>query len=162
MLIKITGDLIDLACCGKFTVLVHGCNCMNTLGAGFARKMAATWPVVREADNRTLKGDRSKLGTCSVAHVDTHNFNVWNTDSHKLTVFNAYTQYAYGPAHEKHFDLDALRRALLFVRDNTTSEDRIGMPLIGAGLGGGQWSDIEPVIEETLKDRHVTIVAFPT
>lgn len=158
MLIKITGDLIDLACRGKFTVLVHGCNCMNTMGAGFARKLAATWPIAREADARTIKGDRNKLGTCSVGY----NISIRGTDSHKLTIFNAYTQYAYGPPHEKHFDLDALRRALTFVRDNTTSEDRIGMPLIGAGLGGGQWSDIEPVIAETLKDRHVTIVALPT
>lgn len=149
MLTKITGDLIDMGRRGEVTVIVHGCNCMNTMGAGIAKKLAAMWPEVRQADVLTQKGDRRKLGSCSVARV-----------SDALRVFNAYTQYSYGPAHEKHFDLDALRRALGFVRESTTLDDIIGMPLIGAGLGGGLWSDIEPVIAEVLHDRQVIVVLF--
>ena len=33
----ITGDLIKLAQDGVFDVIIHGCNCQNTMGAGIAK-----------------------------------------------------------------------------------------------------------------------------
>ena len=33
----VTGDLITLALEGEFDVIIHGCNCYNTMGAGIAR-----------------------------------------------------------------------------------------------------------------------------
>ena len=81
---KITkGDLIKLALDGEFDVIVHGCNCFCTMGAGIAKQIKNSFPIAYAADLETNKGDRSKLGTCSVAVVN------------DLTVVNAYTQYSW-------------------------------------------------------------------
>ena len=37
---------------------------------------------------------------------------------------------------------------------------RIGLPLIGAGLAGGDWNRIKKIIEKELCDMDVTIVHF--
>ena len=34
---KIKGDLIKFAINGKFDVIIHGCNCFCTMGAGIAK-----------------------------------------------------------------------------------------------------------------------------
>lgn len=39
-------------------------------------------------------------------------------------------------------------------------DKRIGLPLIGAGLAGGDWNIIEKIIGKELKDMDVTIVKF--
>ena len=37
---------------------------------------------------------------------------------------------------------------------------KIGLPFIGAGLGGGNWKEIENIIKEELADQDITIVKF--
>ena len=37
---------------------------------------------------------------------------------------------------------------------------RIGYPLIGAGLAGGDWKVISKIIEDELKDENHTLVEF--
>jgi len=36
----------------------------------------------------------------------------------------------------------------------------IGLPLIGAGLAGGDWDRIRVIIKKELKDCNVTVVIF--
>ena len=61
----IRGDLVQLALAGKFDVIVHGCNCMCTMGAGIAKQIKQKFPEAYRVDCQTKKGDRSKLGTIS-------------------------------------------------------------------------------------------------
>ena len=37
---------------------------------------------------------------------------------------------------------------------------RIGLPRIGAGLGGGDWARIEAIIEKELGSHDVTVVEY--
>jgi O-acetyl-ADP-ribose deacetylase (regulator of RNase III) len=37
---------------------------------------------------------------------------------------------------------------------------KIGLPLIGAGLAGGDWTIIEKIIEEELEGEDVTVVVW--
>ena len=39
-------------------------------------------------------------------------------------------------------------------------DKKIGIPYIGAGLAGGDWNIIRPIIEETLDGTDTTIVQF--
>ena len=39
-------------------------------------------------------------------------------------------------------------------------DKKIGMPKIGAGLGGGDWNIIKEIIEEELNGIDVTIVSL--
>ena len=45
------------------------------------------------------------------------------------------------------------------IRTNFTGK-RIGYPLIGAGLAGGDWKVISKIIEEELKNENHTLVEY--
>ena len=53
----------------KRTVVLHGCNCFHTMGAGIALYLRRMIPEVAEVDAGTVYGDKNKLGTCSVANI---------------------------------------------------------------------------------------------
>lgn len=147
---EVVGDLLVLAEQGEFDVIAHGCNCMCTMGRGIALTIKRKWPEVYEADLTTVKGDRGKLGTCTSAVVERLDF--------KVTVVNAYTQYNYTGA-KVLVEYDAVRSCLKWIKDNYAGS-RIGLPLIGAGLAGGDWDLISKMIEEELAGEDVTIVHF--
>lgn len=146
----VQGDLIQLGCDGVFDVIVHGCNCQCTMGAGIAKAIRATFPSAYEADLGTTKGDRSKLGTLSVARVD--------VQGHRLTVVNAYTQFHWR-GRKPLADYAAIRRAFREIK-RRFGDERIGYPLIGAGLAGGDWSVISAILDEELAGTQHTLVEF--
>ena len=61
----LTGDLIKLAVKGEFDLIIHGCNCFCTMGAGIAKTIKEKFPEAYRADLETEKGARSKLGQIS-------------------------------------------------------------------------------------------------
>lgn len=143
----ISGDLIHLAEHGHFDVIVHGCNCFHTMGAGLARQIKNKWPMVLETDKKTPFGLKTKLGSISYC-----------SPKPNLVVVNAYTQFAYASV-RRQTNYDALKRAFEEIAD-TFPGMRIGYPKIGAGLGGGDWEIIAPLIEEALKDHDHTLVLY--
>ena len=58
----VKGDIIGLAKNGIFNVIIHGANCQNTMGSGVAKQIKEHFPGAYDADLRTTKGDREKLG----------------------------------------------------------------------------------------------------
>jgi O-acetyl-ADP-ribose deacetylase (regulator of RNase III) len=146
----VKGDLLKLAKAGSFDIIVHGCKCFCTMGAGIAKEIAMNFPEAYQVDRKTVKGDRAKLGTCSVAKVQTASSN--------FTVINAYTQYDYRGSGDK-IDYGAVRSCMRWISDNY-GYARIGLPKIGAGLGGGDWSKILAIIKEELGNRDVTVVEY--
>jgi O-acetyl-ADP-ribose deacetylase (regulator of RNase III) len=148
---KVTkGDLLELGATGYFDVIVHGCNCQNSMEAGIARSIRERYPEAREADRQTNKGDRKKLGTIGFAVV--------NCPMHELTIVNAYTQYHYSGKLPL-VDYEAIRSAFRKIKTRFSGK-RIGYPLIGAGLAGGDWKIIAGIIEEELREEDHTLVEF--
>ena len=146
----VRGDLVELALHGHFDVIVHGCNCFCAMGGGIARSIKAVFPAAYKADCETIPGDKDKLGTATAAECP--------TESGTVTVVNAYTQYDYaGPG--VLVDYDALARCLQWVA-KTYPDQRIGLPKIGAGLAGGDWHEIQKIIESTLGQTDYTVVLF--
>lgn len=81
-------------------MIVHGCNCFCTMGAGIAKTIKQVFPTAYQADLATASGDRATLGTYSIAQVD--------RAGQKLTIVNAYTQYQWrGPG--PNVDYEAIR-----------------------------------------------------
>lgn len=146
-----SGDLIALAEAGEFDVIVHGCNCFCTMGAGIAKLVASRFPAALAADLATAKGDRSKLGSISTAAVD--------TPAGTLTVVNAYTQFNWRGAGRK-ADYDAISSAFAEVA-RRFPDARVGYPLIGAGLAGGDWAEIAPRIDTALSGMDHCLVTLP-
>lgn len=155
----VDADLIEMASVGRFHIIVHGCNCFHTMGSGLALAIKNKWPSVYEADCATPKGSRAKLGTISSAQVMVPTL----FGSHiMLRVVNAYTQFGYGHPRDgvNHFDPEALRSALTLVDRKAVPGQRIGLPYIGAGRGGGNEAEIEHIIRQTLAQHEVTLVRY--
>ncbi len=147
----ITGNLIELAQDNYFDVIIHGCNCFCTMGAGIAKAIKDVFPEAYEADLATPKGDRSKLGTISVAEV--------TKNSHTIYIVNAYSQYHYSSSTIQ-ADYEAIRRAMAQVKKQFSTK-KIGYPKIGAGLAGGDWSTIAAIIDEELSGEDHCLVILP-
>ena len=153
----VRGDLLALAAAGEFDVIVHGCNCRNTMGAGIAKSIKQQFPTAYEADLATEKGSRAKLGDYSAATVD--------CDGREITIVNAYTQFDWRPPREKpgiegfNANYEAIRSVFAKIKIDFAGK-RIGYPMIGAGLAGGDWTVISKIIVEELCGEDHTLVEY--
>lgn len=149
----VKGDLLKMGKNGDFEVIVHGCNCFHTMGAGIAAQIAKQFPNVYEADKQTEYGSKSKLGTYSMHTED--------IDGHFLTVVNMYTQFSFGERRSVSYDAIADGfEALAEDLKQSHEEIRIGFPMIGAGLAGGDWDVIKVIIEKALDGLDHTLVVY--
>ena len=143
-------DLLKLASDGHFDVIVHGCNCQNQMGKGIAKTIKQKFPAAYAADLETEKGSREKLGTFSTATID--------SNDHTFTIVNGYTQFHWRGRGVK-ADYDAIRAVFNGIKQFFSGQ-RIGYPLIGAGLAGGDWHTIEVIINEELAGEDHTLVNY--
>jgi O-acetyl-ADP-ribose deacetylase (regulator of RNase III) len=142
------GDLIQKASAGEFDVVVHGCNCFCTMGAGIAKTIKQIFPAAYQADLATEAGDKTKLGSYSAATVE--------AGGKPLVIVNAYTQYNWRGAGVL-ADYKAIRQVFGQVKQNYAGR-RIGYPAIGAGLAKGDWAIISIIIDEELAgEDHVFV-----
>ena len=146
----VKGNLLDAFDRGDVNVIAHQCNCFNTMGSGIAPQIARRWPVVQDADDTTLPGDKDKLGKFTHA---------WVGDS---VVFNHYGQFYYG--RQRGGDTDyvslalAMRRMCVWLDTHYVADIvKIGFPKIGCGLGGGDWEIVSKMIEFVFAGYEVTI-----
>lgn len=145
---KVKGDLIKMAIDGQFDVIIHGCNCFCTMGAGIAKNIKKQFPEAYQKDLKTAKGEKSKLGEIS-----------WvKTMNESLIVVNGYTQFNW-KGNGRKVDYEAIRQVFKKVKENFTGL-KIGYPAIGAGLAGGDWEIISEIIEEELKGEDYTFVEY--
>jgi len=154
MLIHTKGNIIDLAEQGLFDVIVHGCNCQNTMGSGIAKEIRERYPQAYESDTQISKSKNAnqKLGTYSEANVG------------KFVIINAYTQLNYLPRGQDHFDYEGFDK-ILNILLNQYGNASIGFPYIGMGLAGGDSNKIIESLESFAKKvskvgGKVTLVEF--
>lgn len=137
-------------------LIVHGCNCQGVMGSGIAKAVKERYPVAfQEYYNQYttnpvhgpggLAYDGLKLGQIIPVEVEA---NKW--------IVNAMTQHLYGTESRK-VNYDAVAVCFEFIRDYARQvadirgfRPDIVYPLIGAGLGGGNWRIIDTIIDETL------------
>jgi O-acetyl-ADP-ribose deacetylase (regulator of RNase III) len=146
----VEGDLITFALEGQFDVIVHGCNCFCTMGAGIARVIQEEFPEAYAADLVTIKGDRNKLGNFSFATV--------KRNKHEITIVNGYTQFHFH-GDSVLVDYDAVQSLFKKVKQQYSGK-RIGYPKIGAGLAGGDWPRISRIIDRELAEEDHSLVIY--
>ena len=146
----IKGDLLQLALAGEFDVIVHGCNCQCAMGKGIALSIKRLFPEAYDADLKTAKADRTKLGTYSTALIQ--------RESVQFTIVNAYTQFHWR-GDGVLADYDAIRTAFEKVGQQFAGK-RIGYPKIGAGLARGDWTIIAAIIDSALQGAQHTLVEY--
>jgi O-acetyl-ADP-ribose deacetylase (regulator of RNase III) len=120
------------------------------MGAGIAKFIASRFPEAVAADRATPRRDRSKLGTLSVAPV--------TPGSVTFQIVSAYTQFDHKRRGRK-ADYDPTGQAFREIASRFGGL-RIWHPLIGAGLGGGDWAMITPIIDEALEGLDHTLVVL--
>lgn len=155
------GCIVEAFRKGEVGAIAHQANCMNTMNSGVAKAIRAQFPAVYEADCQTVKGDPDKLGTLTFtpAHQDLVDFGGCEIAKVGL-IFNLYGQYNYG--REKgviYTDLKALGNAMSHMKIflDAMGVKRVGLPKLGAGLGGAKWEDVESCIITELAGLDVTI-----
>lgn len=147
----VKGDLIELAKKGEFEVIIHCCNCFNTMGAGIAKTIRDEFPEAYLKDKNTIKGDRSKLGTYNSVTIKKY--------PKPFFVINLYGQYDFKVGNGPNINYVSLAEGLLQIKKDFTGL-KFGLPRIGAGLAGGSWTVIEAILLATLKDEDVTVVDY--
>lgn len=180
MYTEIEGDLIELAKKGEFNVITHGCNCFCTMGSGIAPKIAKTFGADKfKLEGSGFKGDINKLGNIDlelrmISAIDgqvmtvaqgsaRYQNGVGSIEDKVLFIVNSYTQYHYGANHKDGIknpvDYDAITLCMRKINHEFKGK-HIGLPKIGCGLAGGDWTVVKSIIQNELKDMDVTVVIY--
>lgn len=144
----IHGDLLE-----QKGFIIHGCNTQGVMGSGVAAAVRAKWEHVYEAYKTVcdLSDDTEQL----LGHL------VPVSAEAKVVVINAFTQHLYG-TQRRQVNYEAVAKsfeqttALMNRYKTVTDSDgdvaptKLFFPLIGAGLGGGNWRIIREIIVQTV------------
>ena len=153
-----TGNLLDVT----KGHIVHGCNAQGVMGSGVAFAIKQKYPSVYQDYRKHFEEYGLKLGQSLPVLIDS-----------ELVVWNAITQNLFGKTGERFVSYDAIEECFRnidqqitawdLVReadDNLWPEKHIHIPLVGAGLGGGNWEIIREIIEQTVT-YPVTLWVLP-
>ena len=143
----VKGNLLD----APERLIAQGCNAQGVMGSGVARAIRDKWPEVYTQYRQRYQLAGLRLGDVVLAY----------TDDGKI-VANCITQEFYGRDGKRYVDYDAVAVCMDKLKEicQRLRIEKIAMPLIGAGLGGGDWSVLERIIDENL--NLVKAVAYHT
>lgn len=149
----IKGDIFEAFDNQKFDIIGHGCNCMNLMGAGIAATIAKRYPKAYETDQEVynLFGKDHKpvalmLGNLSVARFK------------QGRIANLYTQLVTGKDARYNALEAALERLNNYCKVNQLK--KVGLPMIGAGIGGLDGMAVLSIINQTMKDVDVYMYIY--
>lgn len=127
----VTGDLFGLG----LPALAHGCNCAGSMAGGIARAFRALDEQMYEEYRRLCRQRELRLG----------GFLRW-TLGDGTVVYNLATQQRPGADAR----LDAIATSVQAMLGDAAQEGlpEIGVPHLGAGIGGLAWPDVREVLEQ--------------
>lgn len=137
-----TGNLLNVT----EGIILHGCNGQGVMGAGVAKDIKIKYPEVF----KVYKEGSMHLGTVTKEWVD-----------EDLIVVNGVVQKFYGTDGKRYVNYAALVEvfqeaiSLAYCFSYT-----LNFPKIGAGLGGGDWSVIEQIINDCDTEDKVKKVCW--
>lgn len=134
-----TGNVLD----ASERVIVHGCNALGVMGAGVALQIRNKWPNVFEVYSLRHKVFGLALGeVIPVATID------------GKIIVNAITQLDVARSNNPlavNVDYNAVHRCYEIINKKVLDWEvtSVAMPMVGAGLAGGDWNIIENIINDT-------------
>lgn len=137
MILEIDLDLTE----APVDIILHCANCHNTMGSGIARAIREKFPEAYAADCATVRADKNKLGTISVAKIaQPHNQIKW--------VFNLYGQFTFG-SRPREVNYEAIYTALKLAESRITDKTlKVGIPKnMCCQRAGGDWRIIRAMID---------------
>ena len=126
-------------------VIVHFCNCLGAMG-GLAGAIARKWPIVKESYLKSLEDREQQVGhkVFALGGID-----IIRVEK-PLWVINAFTQYNFGSG--RHTEYAAVLSCLRSVERTAQGLDIYLPYMVGCGLGGGDWSIVQKIIEKTFEN----------
>jgi O-acetyl-ADP-ribose deacetylase (regulator of RNase III) len=124
----------------------HGCNCAGAMGRGIAVEFRRRWPDMYEEYRRRCQAGSFRLG------------DIMAWEAPDRLIFNLGTQRTW-----RHLaDLPAIDLTVRKMLNWADTHDvaAVGLPRIGAGLGGLRWPDVAAVVEAAAATSPVTVVIF--
>lgn len=125
------------------THIIHGCNAQGKFRSGVAGAVRDKYPACYQAYMNEYEKNGLQLG----------NIIVYNDPNANITIYNAITQEFYGYDGKCYVDYNAIMTAMIRADEHCTS-GRLAMPMIGAGLGGGDWELISNIIENSVVNNE--------
>ena len=135
-------------------LIVHCCNDVGAWGKGFVLAISKKWPNAEKAYRDWYKGKLNNsfaLGSVQFVQVEV---DIWIANligQHGIISKSNPLPIRYR-AIEK-----GLNNVAVFATANSCS---IHMPRIGAGLAGGRWEQISPIIEQTLTNKGLSVTVY--
>ena len=131
--------------------IVHGCNAQGIQGSGVALAVKKKYPGAYKTYVAYLQLDKDTQRP-SLGRVFPY-----KVEDKALVIWNAITQEGFGHP-TRNMSYDAIETCFKIVdwRINNDHPDTLGVkkeihiPMIGAGLGGGNWEIIREIIEQTV------------
>lgn len=151
------GNLVDAFIDNEINVLIQQCNCFCTQNSGLAKEIKARLPEMFQADCETIKGDIRKLGSYSCA--------IFEGDNGSLKYgFNLYGQHRYG-VEKQHTNYDKMKKGLTSIKNYLDlsigkTKKKVGIPKLGCGLGGGDWSVVSDIVSEIFVEQDYEIYVY--
>jgi O-acetyl-ADP-ribose deacetylase (regulator of RNase III) len=153
MIVYRKGDVVEAFKNGEIDVLIHGVNCQGKMNSGIAKQIRTEFSEVfdkYEDQCSAYRDDASLtlLGAVQVIQpVNTLGF-----------IINAFTQHKYGYDKTRFCSYDAIDISMRKIAEKPNGKNlRIGMPKIGAGLGGADWKIVEAIINSVFQDREIYV-----
>jgi len=125
------GNLLDTHC--KF--ILHGLSSKGVMGSGVAKLIRAKYPKAYQDYYDQYNSYGLILGSIVLSKQPDGN-----------VILNAITQETYG-REGVHVSYWAIANVIRQLNRSASRINSIAMPMIGAGLGGGDWNVIEAIIE---------------
>ncbi len=149
----ITGDATSPQANGT-RIIVHVCNDIGGWGRGFVLALSSKWKSPEREYREWHKRQSDppfELGQVQFVEVETH-----------LWVANMIGQRDVRPrAGRPPVRYEATRKCLERVADFALERSAsVHMPRIGCGLAGGDWAEVEKIIDETLSSRSIDVSVY--
>lgn len=143
MITYIKGNLLD----APEPIIVHGCNAQGVMGSGVALALRTKWPEIFKSYKSLCQENYDILGSIDIVQIE----------SESKVIINAITQKNYGKVSDyRYVSYDAVDMVMKQVY-RFFGDKQIAMPMIGAGLGNGDWNVIEAIINHRLKNTDVRV-----
>jgi len=137
---EMVGNLFEL----DTPAIGHGCNTKGLMGAGIAVEFKRRYPQMCSRYLQECHGGRFRLGDVLV----------WQADD--LVIYNLATQERPGPC----ADLDAIEVSVTAALRDAQERGfaQVGVPRVGAGLGGLTWRQVRPRLAAAAESSQVELV----
>ena len=140
--------------------ICHGCNCKGLMGAGIAKEIKEKFPKMHRYYQDMCAEGEFILGSVFMAHkFDTSAPYVEEIQQSGFsTIYNLATQNHPGP----YASLKAIKDSVTTMIDDAEQSGikTIGVPRLGAGIGGLDWNNVKRLLEELGNATPVELIVF--